>query len=183
MKTLFLLRHAKSSWSEENLADFDRPLNKRGLRAALAVGRHLTQQEAAPAQILCSPARRTRETLEQLHRAFGPAAAIPTRFEKEIYMGEAPLLLRRLRRLNDSLASVMIIGHNPGMESLAAILLAAGPGPGRGADDEAARRRMAEKFPTAALATLTADIERWADLRPGGAALASFVRPKDLPAH
>lgn len=170
VKTLYLLRHAKSSWKDAAIDDADRPLSKRGRRAAKAMGEHLLRSEIAPAQVLCSPSRRTRETLERLQRALPDA--LPVRYEQAIYLAEAPALLRRLSRLSDSLASVMIIGHNPGLEMLARMLVCGG--------DEDARGRLARKFPTCALATLAAGIESWHDLAPGSATLRAFVVAGDL---
>lgn len=169
MKTVYLLRHAKSSWQDEGLDDFDRPLTKRGRAAAEAIGRHMTAEGLAPAQILCSASQRTRETLERLQRQF--AATVPVRYEKQLYLADTAALLRRLKRLNDSLASVMLIGHNPGIEGLALLLL-----------DDASRKhkRVGTKFSTGALAVLTADVDHWSDLKPGCARLDSFVRGKDL---
>lgn len=169
MKTIYLLRHAKSSWKDATRDDFDRPLNKRGRRAAKAMGRYLATQGIEPAQILCSSSRRTRETLEILQKAIG--ASIPIRFEKGIYLAEAPDLLTRLRTLSDSLSSVLLIGHNPGMERLALMLAAAGG---------EAEVRMADKFPTGALAILRADTDTWEQLAPDMARLEAFVCPRDL---
>jgi phosphohistidine phosphatase len=173
MKTLFLLRHAKSSWDEGTIEDFDRPLARRGRAAAKALGVLLTEKSWQPAQILCSSAKRTRETLERIERHL--SATVPTRFEKGLYMAEAPALLRRLRRLNDQIASVMVIGHNPGLENLAHLLAGGGP------DD--LRRLMTEKFPTGALAVVTAGIDHWTELKPGCGSLEAFVRPRDLKAR
>jgi phosphohistidine phosphatase len=169
MKTLYLLRHAKSSWRDEALDDFDRPLTKRGRAAAEAIGRLMTAEGLAPGQILCSASQRTRETLERLQRQF--AAAVPVRYEKQLYLADTTALLRRLKRLNDTLASVMLIGHNPGIEGLALLLL-----------DDANRRhgRMGAKFSTGALAVLSIDVDHWSALQPGCARLESFVRGKDL---
>lgn len=171
MKTIYLLRHAKSSWKDEALDDFDRPLNKRGRQAAKLMGQCLATHKIEPDQILCSPSRRTRETLERVQKEMG--AAIPTRFEKGIYLAEAPDLMRRLRELSDSLSSVLVIGHNPGVERLALMLAAPG---GEG------ERRMLDKFPTGALAVLTADVDAWERLAPETARLDAFVRPRDLDA-
>ncbi len=170
MKTLYLLRHAKSSWKNSGLDDFDRPLNRRGRRTAAAMGHYLLEREIAPAQVLCSPSKRTRETLERVQRRL--PMALPVRFEQGIYLAEAPSLLRRLHRLSESLASVMIIGHNPGLEMLARTLTCGG--------DEDAKGRLARKFPTCALATVTAAIDSWHDLAPGGASLDAFVVAADL---
>ena len=170
MKTLFLLRHAKSSWAEPDLDDFDRPLNKRGRRAAETMGRHMAAHDLAPAQVLCSSARRTRETLELLVAEL--RHELPTRFEKGLYLAEAPSLLRRLRRLDSRIPSAMLIGHNPGLERLAVML--AGDG------SPESRQQVAEKYPTGALAVLQADIPAWSELGPLGATLTDYVRPRDL---
>jgi phosphohistidine phosphatase len=167
MKRLYLLRHAKSSWKDPELADHDRPLAGRGRRASNAIAGHLLEQGIEPELVLCSSARRTRETLERVE----PALGTPTvQIEPELYAAGAGELLERLRRVPDTVGSVMLIGHNPGMEDLALDL--ARPSP------EA--REMAEKFPTAALATLVFEAERWGALDRGAAELAAFVRPRDL---
>jgi phosphohistidine phosphatase len=170
MKRVILLRHAKSSWRHAELTDIERPLSKRGRHSATALGRYLAAAEYRPAQILCSSSERTRETLARLQEHF--AQTVPTRYEKGIYMADAASLLRRLRRLTDRLASVMIIGHNPGLEQLALLLI--------GSSDAPLGRRLAEKFPPGAIAVIAADVERWTDLAPGGGRLEAFIRPKDL---
>ena len=170
LKTLYLLRHAKSSWKDTTLDDFDRPLNKRGRDAAKKMARYLMQQHIEPGQILCSSAQRTRETLDRMFKVL--PTPIPIRFEKGIYMAEAPALLRRLQGLSDSLSSVLVIGHNPGLEQLALLLAGSGDGD--------TRNQLAEKFPTAGLAVLVANLEHWSDFKPGCARLEVFVRPRDL---
>ncbi|TVR99028.1 MAG: histidine phosphatase family protein [Rhodospirillales bacterium] len=170
VKTIYLLRHAKSNWDDPSRDDIDRPLSKRGRRDAKAMAEHLVREGIQPGQILCSPARRTRETLERMEQ--GLNAAVPVRFEKAIYHADATALLRRLRRLSEVLASVMVIGHNPALERLALMLVDSG--------EAAARDKLATKYPTGALATLAVDIEHWRDLVPGAAHLRAFVRPKDL---
>ncbi len=170
MKTVYLLRHAKSSWKEDGIEDIDRPLSKRGRAAAKAMRRHLAEKKLLPAQILCSPARRTRDTLAIVQGAF--ATAVPIRFEKGIYMAEPQTLLRRLKRLGDSLGSVMIVGHNPGLAQLALILSES--------LDTDAHRDLAVKFPTCALAVIRSQAERWGDLESGGGTLEAFVRARDL---
>jgi phosphohistidine phosphatase len=170
MKTIYLLRHAKSSWKDDGIEDIDRPLAKRGKAAARAMRRHLAESKVKPAQILCSPARRTRDTLAIVQGGF--ASAVPVRFEKGIYMAEAQALLRRLKRLGDSIGSVMIVGHNPGLAELALSLT-------DGRESEP-RRDLAAKFPTCALAVIHSEVERWGDLGTGGAKLEAFVRARDL---
>jgi phosphohistidine phosphatase len=157
---LYLLRHAKSSWKDPALADHDRPLTSRGRRAAKAIGRHLRDQGIEPELVLCSSATRARETLERI----GCAALI----EPELYGAGAGALLARLHEVPAAVASVMLIGHNPGLQQLA--LLLARPGPGL--------RELEAKFPTAALATLA--VPGWSTLDRGTAELIDFVRPRDL---
>lgn len=171
MKTIYLLRHAKSSWKQGGLADLDRPLAKRGRRAAKLMADHLLSAGIEPAQILCSPSVRTRETLAAIEKRL--AATLAVRIEKALYLADAPALLRRIRRLSDSLPTVMLIGHNPGLETLALMLL---PGSDRLAGG------LAEKFPTGALCVLVCAVDRWRDVGPATATLDAFVRPGDLDA-
>ena len=161
MKRLFLLRHAKSSWTDAGLADHNRPLAPRGRRAAKAIGRHLHKQGIEPELVLCSSATRARETLERL----GLQGA---EIEPELYGAGAAALLARLREVPTDVASVMLIGHNPGMQELALLLARAEPHV----------RELEVKFPTAALATVA--IRGWSSLGPGTAELIGFVRPREL---
>jgi phosphohistidine phosphatase len=167
MKRVYLLRHAKSSWKEPGLPDRDRPLSGRGRRAAKTIGRHLREQRIAPELVLCSPARRARETLERIEPAFGARAV---RVEPRLYGATPDMLLELLRGVPEPVASVMLIGHNPGLERLAVRL--ARPSP--------QLRALEAKYPTAALATLTFDVSSWSSLDAGTAELVGFVRPRDL---
>jgi phosphohistidine phosphatase len=166
-KSLHLLRHAKSSWNEVELADHDRPLAPRGRRAADAIARHMREQAIAPELVLSSTARRARETVERIRPALGAA---PIRYERELYGASATELLERLRTVPDGVASVLLVGHNPAMEELALVI--ARPSPRR---DE-----LEIKFPTGALATLSVAAASWTELRRGGGELVAFVRPRDL---
>jgi phosphohistidine phosphatase len=166
-KRLFLLRHAKSSRDDPELADHERPLAPRGRRAAKTIAEHLEQESVAPALVLCSSARRTRETLEGIAPALGEGVAVEV--EDELYSASEQDLLERLQALPDDVESVMLIGHNPAVERLALDLAGSG-------DQLADLRR---KYPTAALATLELS-GPWRELRPGGATLADFVTPKQL---
>lgn len=169
VKLLYLLRHAKSSWDDPALADHERPLAPRGRRAAARIAEHLSSQGIRPALILCSSSRRTRETLE-------PVAAVlpdvPTQVEADLYGAGEGTLLERLHRLPGPADSVLLIGHNPGLQDLALALAGGG--------DAETLARLRAKMPTAALATLSAPVTRWRDLTPGGAALAAFVVPREL---
>ncbi len=167
MKQLYLLRHAKSSWDDPTLADHDRPLAPRGRRAAKVMAEHLRREGIAPALVLCSPSRRTRQTLKRIAPALGENADV--QIEPELYAASAPVLLEVLHEVPDEVESVMLIGHNPGIQDLALSLA-------RGGSEIARVRR---KFPTAALATLELN-ESWRELAPGSAELVSLAKPKEL---
>jgi phosphohistidine phosphatase len=164
-KTLFVLRHAKSSWDDPGLGDHDRPLAPRGQKAAKVVAEHIRANELEPDVVLCSSARRTRETLELMNPA-GEWVIDP-----KLYGADADDVLDRIRRVPEQTRSVMVIGHNPAMQELVLDLADAG----NSASIDEARR----KFPTGALATLTFGCA-WSELSPGSARLASLVWPKQL---
>jgi phosphohistidine phosphatase len=168
MKRVYLLRHAKSSWKDSSLADRDRPLAGRGRRAAKAMARHLEGEEIRPDLVLCSPARRTRETLERIEGALG--GKVEKTLDDALYGASEAELLARIKALPDELGSVMLIGHNPGLEELALALASSGT------DLE----RMHKKYPTAALATIDLPARRWSTVRRGSGELVGYVRPKDL---
>jgi phosphohistidine phosphatase len=167
MKYIYLLRHAKSSWKDPGLSDHDRPLAGRGRRAAETIARHMREQGIDPDLVLCSTARRARETLERIEPALGTRRVA---VEPQLYAATAETLLARLRRVPDPVGSVILIGHNPGMQQLALCL--ARPGP--------ERRELEAKYPTAALATLAFPGTTWRTLDRGMADLVGFVRPRDL---
>ena len=167
MKHLYLLRHAKSSWKQGDLSDHDRPLARRGRRATTAIARHLREQGIVPELILCSTARRARETLERIEPVLAGRAV---RVESELYGASAGTLLERLHLVPDAVGSVMLIGHNPGLQRLALEL--AQPAP--------EMRELEAKYPTAGLAILAFDRPSWDELDRGTAELVAFVRPRDL---
>lgn len=172
MKTLLLLRHAKSSWDDPGLDDHERPLNERGQTAARQVGAFLTEQGYRPQLVLCSTARRTRETLALAL----PANHTDVRFTHDLYLAAPDQILSALRTLEDEAESVMIVAHSPGTEQLA-LLLSRCDGP---REERASRDKIAEKFPTGALAVLELPSETWAAVEPGSGRLTAFVRPRDL---
>jgi phosphohistidine phosphatase len=165
-RRLYLLRHAKSSWKDRGLADQDRPLAGRGRRAAKAMAAYLKQHGIEPQLVLCSTARRTRETLDRIAASIGDG---DVRVERELYLAGAGVLLARLHEIPATVTSVMLIGHNPGMEELALLLARRG----------AKVRELEAKFPTGALATLAVKTG-WAELDRGTAELVEFIRPRDL---
>jgi len=169
MKTLLLLRHAKSSWSNPAARDHDRRLTTRGHQAATSMGGLLRQNGLVPELAVVSSARRARETWERVLRELGAAPAART--EDRLYMAEAPTLLRLVQGLPVAADTVLLIGHNPGLERFAAQLA--------GSADGDARQRMAKKFPTAALAVLRFDLTDWAGVKPGGGRLGAFFTPRE----
>jgi phosphohistidine phosphatase len=168
-KQLYVLRHAKSSWDDPGLDDRERPLAPRGRRAVELLGDHMRAAAIEPSLVLCSTARRTRETLA------GVAPAGVHSIEPELYGATAGVLLERLRRVAEPTPSVMVIGHNPAMQILVLRLAAPEIGEGDDGDLELVRR----KFPTGGLATLTFE-GPWRELSPGGARLTALIRPKHL---
>lgn len=170
MKTVLALRHAKSSWDDLSLADFDRPLNRRGQAAAPVMGRYLRQAGYRPDVVLCSPALRARQTLALVQTTF-PELPAPI-FEPKLYNARKSTLFDCLCALAEPAEQVLMIAHNPGLERLAVALVGAG--------SAAARKRLAAKFPTGGLAVLRFDQARWVDVTPGSGTLVDVTRPKDL---
>ncbi len=170
MLMLSLLRHAKSSW-DEPLDDFERPLAKRGIKAASDMGAYLAGESLRPDLVLCSGAVRTRATLALVFSALGPPAP-EVIHDDALYLAMPSLLLGRVRRIEGRASHTLIIGHNPGLHGLALDLV----GEGEGEDITA----LATKFPTAALAVITFEVARWSAVKPGGGRLARFVTPRRL---
>ena len=171
MKTLLLLRHAKSAWSDPRLDDHDRPLNGRGEQAAKAMADHLARHGPRPDLILCSTAMRTRQTLAPLLKRLGSPAP-PISLENGLYLASEDALLARLQAVADDVPTVLLIGHNDGIGQLAAELADNGP--------SEALSALREKYPTGALAVLRVPDGPWSDLKVGAARLLAFVRPRDL---
>jgi phosphohistidine phosphatase len=170
VKVLYLLRHAKSSWSDPHLSDDERPLAPRGRRAAAAMLRHLQTEGIEPALVLCSPARRTIETCDRIAPAFGPEVSLL--IDEALYGASAEELVRRLQAVPPTIASVMIVGHNPGLQDLAIVLAGSG--------ERGALERLRSKFPTGALATLAVESDSWRPLGTHCARLVGFVVPREL---
>ena len=172
MKTLTLLRHAKSGWDDPVPRDFDRPLNAKGKRAAQAVGRHLRELGLAFDHVVASPAIRVGETLDAVTAGYGRKLA-PV-WERRIYLASAATLLDVVHELPADAERVLMVGHNPGLEDLVLMLV-----------PEAAdglRVLVEEKYPTATLAEMTLAGESWDAVATGAATLTRYIRPRDLDA-
>ena len=171
MLSLMLLRHAKSSLADAGQEDADRPLNDRGRRAATAMGRYMASNDLVPQLVLCSPARRARETWGLVA---GELKTLPEiLIAAEIYdFGDGKALMDCLRRKAGAVQSVLLVGHNPSIGRLAQILV------GKGSDR--LRERLQKKYPTAALAVISFDLDNWGALTAGAGTLLRFVTPKDI---
>ena len=167
MKTLTLLRHAKSGWDDAGLTDFQRPLNARGREAARAMGAEMCRLGLAFDCVLASPAARVTETIGGLAESYGPLAPV---YDERVYLAPVETLLAMVRAADDACARLLIVGHNPGMERLASLLSRAGP----------LRAEIAAKYPTGALAEIAFPLDHWRDVGPGGGTLVRFIRPRDL---
>ncbi len=171
MKTLYLMRHAKAEPGGGLSRDRERHLNNRGRAAATLVGEYMAAHDMIPQRVYCSDTTRTCETLALLLEHFPPNT--PTEIRSDIYLAGPPALLKLVRKLPDTTASAMIVGHNPGIESLAHSF--ADTGRNRNALIE-----LDQKFPTAALAVLHFEIGHWQEAGPGRGQMVDFVVPRDL---
>jgi phosphohistidine phosphatase len=169
-RRLLLVRHAKSSWDDPSLADHDRPLAPRGVKALLPLRDHLTRAGHRPQIVLCSSSRRTRDTLRGVRAAVPKGAQVQV--DDDLYGATAKALLRRLRSLDDGIGCALLVGHNPGLQELADQLAGAGD-----AGDAGMRTQLSAKFPTAAAVTLSFDTS-WGDLRAGGARVDDLFMPR-----
>ncbi len=170
VKRLFLLRHTKSSWNDPTLADFDRPLNKRGRRTSVLIARYLRKVEIAPELVLCSPAKRTLQTLDALRPVWDDSVEIA--FVDDLYEATAERLRANLRDYAGKFTSIMMIGHNPGLQGLLLSLSS-----NRCSPHYLAAQR---KFPTGGLAVLSASRSAWKNMSDGSFSFLEFVRPRDL---
>lgn len=170
MKTLYLLRHAKTESAKATEGDIDRKLTPRGIDASKTVGSYLRERGYNPAFVICSPARRTRETFELVMRSAGLAP--PHRFEKVIYLATIDKIMDQITKMDDHIKSLMIVGHNPGMHHLAITL--AQP------ENTDMRTTLALKYPTGALTVLRFAVDSWKSIEPGEGELIDFATPDSL---
>ena len=171
MKLLGLFRHAKSDWHDARARDFDRPLNGRGRKGAALMGRHIAEHGVRWDRVLASPAVRAAETIELAAQAVG--LSLRVEWDRRIYLASSDNRGDVLRDLAEPVSSVLMVGHNPGLEDLIFDLV---PDDGQ----SPLRAIVEEKFPTATYAVLELAIDRWADLDSGCARLVHLVRPRDL---
>lgn len=161
MKTIHLLRHAKSSWKDPGQTDFERPLNGRGREAAPLVGQFMLKQKIRPELILSSPAERARQTAALVIQSAKLNAEL--RFDERIYEASAARLLEVVSQIDETVGVALLVGHNPGMEDLLRVLTG-----------------ESQTMPTAALARILLDVEKWSKVREGTGRLEWLVRAKEL---
>ena len=157
MKWLYLLRHAKSDWSDLSLGDEDRPLSRRGKRARKIVAGHVAGWSVD--LVLCSPALRARATAKPIVVSLG----CPVRYEPALYGASGRELLDVVRALLDDVDTVMLVGHNPALEELTAMLCGSSP-----------------RYPTAAIATIELSTAHWGEVEPGSGLLAAHITPAQV---
>lgn len=171
MRTLYLLRHGKAEGGAPGGRDFDRALAPRGLRDAARMGAHLVEQPDPPRFYLCSPARRAAQTLDGVRKSL--PLGEQGEFHENLYLASAEQIFERVCEVDDAFESLLVVGHNPGLEQLAETLAK----PPKG-DRQAA---MVPRFPTAALARLRFDVKHWFDIPPRRGKL-ELTTPKELSA-
>lgn len=170
MHTLCLLRHAKSSWNDPSLSDFDRPLNDRGKDARKLIKRWFKDNKVSPDLVICSPSKRTRETLEPLLDLWKTKPEIV--YAEETYEARASDLHEVLRKRAKDARNVLLVGHNPGIQNLALDLIQ------DGYDKHV--KRLRSKFPTGGIARLTAKPDDWRRMSSGSFRLKDFAVPRDI---
>jgi phosphohistidine phosphatase len=173
MKRLCIMRHAKSDWSNPELADSARTLNARGVKSAEFLAGFIVENGWTPDHAMCSTAVRARSTIEPLAARLGDACDI--QYRDDLYMAMPQELVSFIRDLSDTNESVLIVAHNPGLEMLAVDL----------ADDESteAANKMADHFPTGALAVFLFDVDSWADVKSGTGRVLFYGKPRELMAE
>lgn len=171
MLTLSLLRHAKSSWDNPELCDHERPLAKRGIKAAPLLAKFMRQEKLRPNLVLCSDAMRTRATLTLLLSELGPPSPEVV-YDDALYLASPRAIRRVIAEAGADHAHVLVVGHNPGLYALALEL--AGDG------DRKLLAHLAREFPTAALAVYSLDAESWKDMETARGHLEHFTTPRRL---
>jgi len=163
MKNLLIMRHAKSDWDNENLTDFERPLNKRGEKAAQFMGEEINKRNKLPDIIISSPANRAKTTAKLFAKASNYTKEII--FEKDFYFGHIEDVLDIIKKMDNSIDRIMVVGHNPTCENFVT---------------ELSENYPYVTMPTAAIASINFDIENWSDLEYGIGDLEWLIKPKKL---
>lgn len=171
MKRVAFLRHTKSSWDDESITDFERPLSSRGLTAAPLMGNEIKRLEIDPEIILCSPSRRTRDTL-RLTSLENSLVNKKILFDEELYLATPDILLSKIRSLPNETSRALFIGHNPGLQNLILLLVQF--------DNSNNFKKIKEHFPTGSLALIEFSENNWQNIRQGTGSLLYFSSPRLL---
>jgi phosphohistidine phosphatase len=161
MRNLYLLRHAKSSWKDEALADFERPLAGRGRKACDTIGKYIQSQQLEFDLVISSTAVRARDTIDLIRQR--AKLRVEVRYDERIYEAGVERLLEVISQIENEKKSVLLVGHNPGFEDLLQLLT-----------------RGQYSFPTAAFAKVNLKISKWSEPLEGKASLEWLVTPKEL---
>jgi phosphohistidine phosphatase len=170
MLTLILLRHAKSSWHDPAIPDQDRPLNSRGVAAAPLMGRAMAKHGLDPDLVLCSPARRTRDTLALVLPQLKTEPQIV--YEDDLYHATAAEMLALLQKVAPAASQVLMVGHNPELQSFALDLIGSGP--------NHLKDRLESKLPTAGLVVLRFQAGAWSSVAINSGKLELLLTPRDV---
>jgi len=169
-RTIYIVRHAKAAAGSARLSDAERPLTEEGHAAARRLGRHMAEHRYRPDRVLCSPAERTMQTWAEVSAVLGTEP--PVDIQKKLYLAGVGELFTLIQRLPEGCRAPLIIGHNPGLQLLAATL--SGTGKSSHLDN------LMLKFPTAALAVISVELPLWKDLAPAAGHLDAFISPKEV---
>ncbi len=170
MRRLLVLRHAKSSWADPDLADFDRPLVGRGKRASNAIAEFIVSNGYQPDRVLCSPAKRARQTYSRASRIIGEEAVLSD--DESLYLASEREICSLVRSVDLKYVCAMVVGHNPGLHDFARSIAGAG--------HPDLLSSLGQHMPTAALAVFELDNLAWSDVGPGALRLSAYVKPRDL---
>jgi phosphohistidine phosphatase len=171
MKRLAIFRHAKSSWDDASIDDFNRPLNERGWKSARRIGKEMKHRRMSFDLGLASPAARVRETIDGVTETYGEPK-FPIRFEPRMYGASVVTLVELIRSIPADVEAALMVGHNPGFERLVAELTRD--------DSKGLRDRVAGKFPTAAMAVIELPAASWAEVEPGEGQVVELLLPREL---
>ena len=170
MKKLILLRHAKSSWRNSSQIDFDRPLSKRGRHNATKIGCYIRKNQLNADLILCSPSKRAEETFNLIRAAF--SKSWEAKFLDQLYLAQERDIIREIHKIQTAICNLLVIGHNPGLSSLASTLASKGK--------NQLGISLPNKYVTGALSIFDVDVMNWSELNVYNAELVEFLQPKDL---
>ena len=173
MRRLLLFRHAKSSWDQPALDDHSRPLAARGRKAARAMAMRLAELDLVPDLVLCSDSARTLETWDIVSSVWSERSLAPhLEVRPDLYLASPRGIVGAVRGSPPEARTVMVVAHNPGLHDVSQILSLP--------EDTPARRKLARKYPTGAVAVIECDLENWGALEQHANRLSRFIRPKDL---